>query len=110
VLAALTTNLDYLEVFIDIFNNELLINNVQVISISDKLTFKLPEFISPYDKLRIINKLESTDSLILDRLRIVDKIVEKGISLEGHLLDDPDSSLSRKVRRLKDLQLKYKYY
>ena len=109
VITGLTINLDYLDVFVNIFNTDIAKHSVEVISVGDKLTFELPDTTPLEEKLRIIKKLESTDSLILEKLKRIDSLVAKGINLRGDLLDDPESSLSLSVNRLKTLQLKYKY-
>jgi hypothetical protein len=110
VLGYIALHLDYLESFINYFHNFIIINNVEVINVSDKLSFNLTETLSTEEKCSIINTLERTDSMILNRFSTVDNLVERAIELHGDQLDDPDSALSFQIGRLKNLQLQYKYY
>lgn len=109
LITSLAMHLDYLEVFVDYFNESIVNNNVAVMINNNRLSFTLPETVSTEVSNKIIKSLESTDSLILNRLKTIDSIVERSITLEGHELDDPDSPLSFCVNRLKTIQPKYKY-
>lgn len=109
LICALVTNLDYLEVFINYFNDSIVNNNVEVLINNGKLSFILPETVPIQDRDAIIQSLESTDGLILNKLRRIDYLLENGISDDDNSLEDPDSSLSFCVNRLKTLQSKYKY-
>jgi hypothetical protein len=109
LMLSLVTNIDYLEAFINYFHENVVNNNVQVMVNFDKLVFRFPQGMSFEEKRIITQRLESADSLILHRLGKIDGLVERAVSTGGEFLDDPDSSLSFLVNRIKTLQLKHNY-
>ena len=109
---SLSTELRYLEFFIDLFNNEIISNNIFVtISNNNGLLYKFPEYMSKENADLIMNKLNSTDSIILSKFKRVEELLGTGIRIEGNILEDPDNDtyLSKYSDRFKELKLKYKW-